>query len=726
MPRPQPQPSEPDIDTNIASPEMAPDDGITGQQQKQSSRPKKPHKKNGHVRRQVEDPPAAVTTKGQPPTMTPASPSPRLVTASGDPNPQPTATNPQDPPKKKRCRNHSRKSRRARKMTELPASAYVPPHLRPPKGSKGKAAVEVSSPSGQPGTTGEPSTNKACETSPANGTTEIPKLPTEKATEKNATSCVASDQLNFVVRAVQDKLSSARKSSMKQPAAPLSPPDTSPESEEVEQGDANVWVPENIPQTGPRFQNPRSQNPRWQNQNGPRQPYKRTPWPKNRDMKALPSESDSDDGGVVFRSNSHDDPDYDIKQLVDWNGDWLPPPEEWAARNPFVNRNFGQWVERWINGHAPDCTKALDISAQAFTGEGEHGEHKEAHKNCKELVPQYWMAVQVEGKPLGEFWKEMPSRAPETFSDIDLAAETPWWERYEIGQKSFLANLTVPDARIDINDIENRFNRYGFASANNLIAEKKARHDRQVQESMARRARPPPEPKVKVTPVVVDDRLIRPSTNLYLRPVQDTDVRGIAEIYNYYVENGIYAHEFDLRTEAQIKSRVDEVVQAGLPYLVAVARGNYPRREGEKEKILGWICLDDYCDPASMYRYTFDVELIVHPGFTQKKIAKCLLDCLLEMSNTGYKVRGGYDYVNESEYLKQGPTRVIKTMLLHFHHKHGEDIDWANEFMRDFNFHRAGRFSHIGYKQGNVVDMTAYQHNTTENINAAGIPAARL
>lgn len=40
MPRPQPQPSEPDIDTNIASAEMAPDDGISGQQQKQSSRPK--------------------------------------------------------------------------------------------------------------------------------------------------------------------------------------------------------------------------------------------------------------------------------------------------------------------------------------------------------------------------------------------------------------------------------------------------------------------------------------------------------------------------------------------------------------------------------------------------------------------------------------------------------------------------------------------------------------
>lgn len=639
-------------------------------------------------------------------------------------------------------------------MTELPASAYVPPHLRKKKGSKVKAAVEVSSPSDQPGTTGGPSTNTACETSPANGTTEIPKPPTEKATGKSATSRVASDQPNVAGHAVQDKSSryispcipcdinalllfhcskrtynrsTTRKSSMKQPAAPLSPPHTQPESEEVEQGDAKVWVPEIVPSMGPRFQNPRSKNPRWNNQRGPRQPYQRTPWPKNRDMKALPTESDSDDdGGVVFRSPSHDDPEYDIKQLVDWNGDWLPPPEEWAARNPFINRNFGQWVERWINGHAPDCTKALDISAQAFTGEGKHGEHKEAHKNCKELVPQYWMAVQVEGKPLGEFWKEMPSRAPDTFSDIDLAAETPWWERYEIGQRSFLGNLTVPDARIDINAIENRFNKFGFASANMLIADKKARHDRQVQETMARRARPPPEPKVMVAPVIVDDRLIRSSTNLYLRPVQDTDIRGIAEIYNYYVENGIDAHEFDPRTEAQIKERVDDVVQAGLPYLVAVARGNYPRREGEKEKILGWICLDDYCDPASMYRYTFQMELIVHPGFTRKNIAKSLLDCLLEMSNTGYKVRGGYDYVNESEYLKRGPTRVIKTMLLYFHHKHGEVIDWANEFMHDFNFYRAGRISHIGYKQGHVVDMTVYQHSTTENINAAGIPTARL
>src|SRR5690348_6513952 len=126
------------------------------------------------------------------------------------------------------------------------------------------------------------------------------------------------------------------------------------------------------------------------------------------------------------------------------------------------------------------------------------------------------------------------------------------------------------------------------------------------------------------------------------------------EIYNHYVENSIYANEFDGRTESQICERINVITAQGLPYLVAIAKSNHiNKRQGHiSEKIVGYINLDDYCDQSSMYRYTFEMELFVHPGYTHKHIAKCLLDRLLEMSNTGYNARGGYEYVNEYDYLK--------------------------------------------------------------------------
>lgn len=162
--------------------------------------------------------------------------------------------------------------------------------------------------------------------------------------------------------------------------------------------------------------------------------------------------------------------------------------------------------------------------------------------------------------------------------------------------------------------------------------------------------------------------------------------------------------------------------------MVAVARGNRPR-DGVgyiSEKIVGYINLDDYCDRSSMYRFTFEMELFVHPGFTGKGIAKCLLDRLLDFSNTGYNTKGGYEYVNEFEYLKLGPSRVIKTILLNVHHEHSANIQWATDYLSAFKFVRAGHISQVGFKKDQAVDISIYQHHTTETIDPSSIPTVPL
>lgn len=131
---------------------------------------------------------------------------------------------------------------------------------------------------------------------------------------------------------------------VRRPTSPPSPPST----QKLEGGGWTGW---DEPKPDPPPQ-PKRVNPRWPTKNIPR----KTVWPKNRDMKAPPTDDGQSEGGISFKSDSNGDPDYDVKKLMDWNGDWLPPPVEWSARNSFSDRHFGAGIERWINGHDASCT----------------------------------------------------------------------------------------------------------------------------------------------------------------------------------------------------------------------------------------------------------------------------------------------------------------------------------------------------------------------------------
>jgi L-amino acid N-acyltransferase YncA len=189
------------------------------------------------------------------------------------------------------------------------------------------------------------------------------------------------------------------------------------------------------------------------------------------------------------------------------------------------------------------------------------------------------------------------------------------------------------------------------------------------------------------------------------------------------VEQTIFANEFDRRTVSQISERIDDIVRNGLPYLVGVARGNQQRAQGYvSEKIVGYACLEDFCGRSSMYRFTFELELYVHPGYQSQNIASCLLDRLLEMANTGYNACGGYEYRNDSEYLKNGPSRVIKTILLNVLKEQGEDAQKTTDFLKKFKFRCAGHIKEMGFKLGKIVDVYHYQHNTSEVIDPSSKP----
>lgn len=275
----------------------------------------------------------------------------------------------------------------------------------------------------------------------------------------------------------------------------------------------------------------KTMNPRWPT--GP-QPYKKTAWPKNKDMKYIPCSSDSD-GGISFKSNSNGDPDYDIKKLLDWNGDWLPAPETWTARKGHADRHFGQHIEQWMNGQAQECAKPVYISPDTFNPVGEA---------CKELAPRYWLEAKVESENLRESWKTISDSHPKPLEDSDPTDYTPWWELYEDfvytevvqeeGQAEkqlkhtscYLNALPVPEARVDFADPDYPSAAWQLASAEEKVQDKIKRTEEKQRRMLAKRSRPVPESKFPMP--AMEDRRLCPQANIYIRPVQPADVSGIA------------------------------------------------------------------------------------------------------------------------------------------------------------------------------------------------------
>jgi len=270
-------------------------------------------------------------------------------------------------------------------------------------------------------------------------------------------------------------------------------------------------------------------NPRWPR--GP-QPFKKTVWPKSKDMKYVPSSSDSD-GGVSFRSNSNGDPDYDIKKLTDWNGDWLPAPETWTGRKGHADRHFGAHIEKWWNTHPPECITPVYFPPDTFDA-------------GKELVPRYWLQAKVEGETLREFWQTMltTTSEPELIDKNDLVDYMPWWELYEdlvyeeiiedeeglspkriTHESSYIHALKVPDARVNHYDEEYPSAPLDLVSTEEKVQEKNRRVEQKRNKTMAKRNRPVPESKLPVHPMI--DRRLRPEANIYVRPIQASDVLGI-------------------------------------------------------------------------------------------------------------------------------------------------------------------------------------------------------
>lgn len=196
----------------------------------------------------------------------------------------------------------------------------------------------------------------------------------------------------------------------------------------------------------------------------------------------------------------------------------MPVDPDWAARRGFSDRHFGPGIEMWINGHNDICTKSIDVAIMPDFIEGK-----------KDLVPPYWAEVRVEDMTLRDLWKEMPNRSPDTLSDIDVHEHPPWWDRFDAPGTCFVNPLLVPDASVDVDDHENYPPSIGvnaaMASANEKVEAVRQSRIRKEQRRLARQNRPVTAPILHMGVTV--DRRLKSDLNMYIRPVQAADTKGI-------------------------------------------------------------------------------------------------------------------------------------------------------------------------------------------------------
>ena len=103
-----------------------------------------------------------------------------------------------------------------------------------------------------------------------------------------------------------------------------------------------------------------------------------------------------------------------------------------------------------------------------------------------------------------------------------------------------------------------------------------------------------------------------------VRIAERSDLQAIATIYAHHVQTGTASFEIEAPDTAEMARRWRDVVDGGLPYLVAI----------EGERVLGYAYAAPY-RPRPAYRYTVEDSVYVCADSARRGIGAALLERLI-------------------------------------------------------------------------------------------------
>ena len=157
-----------------------------------------------------------------------------------------------------------------------------------------------------------------------------------------------------------------------------------------------------------------------------------------------------------------------------------------------------------------------------------------------------------------------------------------------------------------------------------------------------------------------------------IRPATPEDAASIASLYNYYVQNTVITFETDVVDAPEIASRIREVTDAGLPWLIAERAG----------QVVGYAYASKWKGRCA-YRFSVESSVYVAAEHTGQGIGAGLYDALIARLRNGttHVVIGGIALPNEG------------SQALH----------------ERFGFRKVAHFEQVGFKFDRWIDVGYWQ-----------------
>ncbi|MBV9349027.1 MAG: N-acetyltransferase [Pseudolabrys sp.] len=167
-----------------------------------------------------------------------------------------------------------------------------------------------------------------------------------------------------------------------------------------------------------------------------------------------------------------------------------------------------------------------------------------------------------------------------------------------------------------------------------------------------------------------------------IRPANFADIPAITRIYGHAVKTGTASFELEPPDEAEMKTRMENLLNGKFPYLAAEIDG----------KVAGYAYAGLYrTRPA--YRHTVENSVYVAPEFHKRGIGKVLLDALIDAS----AARGFRQMI-----AVIGDSNQAASIALH----------------KACGFEMVGPLKNVGWKFGRWLDTVLMQRALGEGANA--------
>jgi len=202
-----------------------------------------------------------------------------------------------------------------------------------------------------------------------------------------------------------------------------------------------------------------------------------------------------------------------------------------------------------------------------------------------------------------------------------------------------------------------------------------------------------------------------PAANIYLRPAEFKDMRQVCFLHNHYVLKTACAHDLEETNELYWRQRLQETIDEGDPFLVAVHMGSKPINNirdihrKKSETIVGFAFAADYGLQTHAYRFTVELEMWVHGDHLHQGIGRSMLDRMLAALDPGYNLLECAPFLGGEGLSRwfSGSHCIVKTILVSLLHNEDneKDIEWKKDWLSNKNdFKCCGTLPGMGHKFG--------------------------